>query len=73
MKILEKMVDKDRYQKLIEKLIYLTLDLVLYLMLVYQVNTCTPQRKLVEVYKILRHLKGSLKRGLFLRNMKPKI
>ncbi|XP_022858592.1 uncharacterized protein LOC111379452 [Olea europaea var. sylvestris] len=63
-------VDIDRYQRLVGKLIYLSYtrpDIVFAVSVVSQHIHAPKVVHLEEVYKILRYLKGSIRRGLYFK------
>jgi len=65
-----KMVDKDRYQRLVGKLIYLShtrSDIAFAVSVVSQHMHSPREAHLEAVYKILRYLKGSPGRGLLFK------
>ena len=65
-----KPVDRERYQRLVGRLIYLSHtrpDITFAVSVVSQYMHSPKQRHLEAVYKILRYLKGSLGRGLLFK------
>ena len=72
---IRKPVDKNRYQRLVEKLIYLShtrQDIAFAVIVVSQHMHSPMEIHLEVVYKILIYLKGSLGRGLFFKKSESK-
>ncbi|KAB1200448.1 hypothetical protein CJ030_MR0G007247 [Morella rubra] len=68
-------VDKNRYQKLVGKLIYLSYtrpDIAFAVIVASQHMHSPKEIHLESVYKILRYLKGSLDKGLFFKKNESK-